>query len=129
MKTLLWLDDYRDPFDKNIDWLVFSPIGKDVNIIWVKSYQEFCNYLDNNSMPDAICFDHDLGQEVIGNFVEKNGYDCAKFLVEKSISTKGKLPKYASQSSNPVGRENIISYLDNFVKINPEYRPVDSSEQ
>ena len=31
-KTLLWLDDYRDPFDKKIDWMIFSPIGKDINI-------------------------------------------------------------------------------------------------
>ena len=34
-KTLLWLDDYRDPFDKKIDLMIFSPIGKDINIKWV----------------------------------------------------------------------------------------------
>lgn len=39
-KTLLWLDDVRDPFDEEIDWLVFSPIGKNVNIVWIKNYEE-----------------------------------------------------------------------------------------
>lgn len=26
MKTLLWVDDYRNPFEN--DWLNFSPIGR-----------------------------------------------------------------------------------------------------
>ena len=30
MKRLLWLDDYRNPLEN--DWLVFSPIGRDVEV-------------------------------------------------------------------------------------------------
>ena len=105
--------------------MVFSPIGRDCNIVWVKSYDEFCDYIKNNPMPDAICFDHDLGTEGNWRTFEENGYAAAKFLVNEIIGTKRRLPIYASQSSNPVGRENIISYLNNFVKTNPEYRPVD----
>ena len=30
-KTLIWLDDVRDPLTN--DWLVFSPIGRDVNVV------------------------------------------------------------------------------------------------
>lgn len=128
--TLLWLDDYRDPLDQNVDWMIFSPIGRDVDIVWVKSYDEFCTYLDNNPMPDGICFDHDLGDEqsyvnISANEIthEKTGYSAAKYLVEKCIGTHTRLPKFNSQSSNPVGRENIISYLNNFIKHNPDLSP------
>lgn len=43
MKRLLWLDDYRNPLEN--DWLVFSPIGRDVEISWIKSYQEFASWI------------------------------------------------------------------------------------
>lgn len=31
MKTLLWVDDYRNPFEN--DWLNFNPIGRNCNVI------------------------------------------------------------------------------------------------
>lgn len=108
MKTLLWLDDYRDP--RKDDWeKVFSPIGSTNNIVWVKSYEEFIHYIINNSLPDGICFDHDLGEE-------KTGYDCAKWLVDYCMDNNLKLPVYAIQSANPVGKENISKLLINFIR-------------
>lgn len=63
MKKLLWLDDYRDPMEGQ--WLVFSPITlEDLEVYWVKSYQQFIDWIITNDLPDAICFDHDLGLEV-----------------------------------------------------------------
>lgn len=38
MKKLLWLDDFRDPLKD--DWLVFSQIGKECEVVWVKNYQD-----------------------------------------------------------------------------------------
>ncbi len=58
-KVLLWLDDYRNPFED--DWLNFSPIGKDCEVVWVKTYVGFCHWIMVNGLPDGICFDHDLG--------------------------------------------------------------------
>jgi len=107
MKTLLWLDDYRNPFED--DWLNFSPIGKNCRVVWVKSYQEFVDWVTINKTPDAICFDHDLGEE-------ETGYDCAKWLVEYCMDTNYILPRYAIQSANPVGRQNIDCLLKNFLK-------------
>lgn len=118
MKTLLWLDDCRDPY-ANPDWLVFSPIGKDVDVIWCKSYDEFVDYLNQHvPLPDAICFDHDLGDPMADDNGqnEKTGYDCAKFLVSMCQNMKLKLPAFNSQSSNPAGKERIISLLNNFKK-------------
>lgn len=112
MKTLLWLDDVRDPYDKTVDWLVFSPIGRDVKVIWLYDYQDFVEELLENGLPDGICFDHDLGD------CSYSGFDCAKFLVKYHQKYGGNFPKYALQSANPVGRENIDLYLKNYLKCN-----------
>ena len=40
-KTLLWLDDCRNPLDEKVDWMVFSPIGRDVNVVWIQYVDEF----------------------------------------------------------------------------------------
>lgn len=105
-KKLLWLDDYRNPYEN--DWLIFSPIGKDVDVIWLKSYNEFIEYIEQNGIPDGICFDHDLGEE-------KTGYDCAKWLVEYCMDNGLSIPKWNVQSSNPVGKDNINGLLNNFL--------------
>ena len=108
MKKLLWLDDYRNPFEN--DWIVFSPIDKPFDVIWIKSYSEFVNWIQQNGLPDGICFDHDLGEE-------KTGYDCAKWLVEYCLDNKQRPPKYNIQSANPVGKENISGLFKSFLKI------------
>lgn len=74
MKKLLWLDDARDPFshEENApDWLIFSPIERPFETIWVKSYREFIEYIAKNGLPDAICFDHDLGLDVAKEKIAK----------------------------------------------------------
>ena len=109
-KTLIWLDDMRNPNDPQWDsWLdIRSPIGRiGVDIIWVKSFKEFKLYLLNNPWPDAICFDHDLGEG-------PSGYDSAKYIIDRCIEENLPLPLFCSQSSNPVGKENIIKLLTNF---------------
>lgn len=128
-KTLLWLDDYRDPFSKKIDWMIFSPIGRDVETIWVTSYQEFIDWIMINDLPDAICFDHDLSDYQMHRCVypelyegiempenEKTGYDCAKWLIEYCLDRNIDIPKYNIQSANSVGKENIKGLLENYKK-------------
>lgn len=103
-KILLWVDDARNPFED--DWLNFSPIGRNCLVIWAQSYQEAIQFLEKD-WPDAICLDHDLGEE-------ESGYDIAKYIVNRCIDEGKKLPEFASQSANPVGRENIITLLSNY---------------
>ena len=129
-KKLLWLDDARDPFEN--DWLDFSPIGKDVDVYWAMNYQEFVDYIMSCGLPDAICFDHDLGipkqlelraggkskkesRRITAN--DENGCDCAKWLCMYCLKLKLKLPLYAIQSSNPAGKENIKSVLETYKKL------------
>ena len=110
--TLLWIDDLRDP--NTGTWVHdYSPIGTHVNVVWVKSYKECVRYIENNGMPDAVCFDHDLGET---GHSEKTGYDCAKFIVKYCEENDMDIPDFEIQSSNPVGRENINSYMNNWHK-------------
>ena len=132
-KKLLWLDDYRDPFDTEEDWLVYSPLEKPYEVIWVKSYNEFTEWINKNGLPDGICFDHDLADEhyrpsmyaedkhysnyyTDGTFKEKTGFDCAKWLVGYCIDNNYDLPKFNCQSANPVGKDNIIGILKSYLK-------------
>jgi hypothetical protein len=124
MKTLLWLDDIRNPHED--DWLIFSPI-ENPNVTWVKSYKEFTTWIEFFGLPDAICFDHDLGDNFevrantdVGDWfdIEENreytGYDCAKWLVNYCLDNDLDLPLYNIQSANPVGKENIDRLLKQF---------------
>ena len=133
MKKLLWLDDYRNPFE--MDWLTYSPISQPFETIWVKSYKEFTDWITLNGLPDAICFDHDLAKEhydvyhntdytleeyYLTNDREMTGYDAAKWLVEYCLDNDLNLPPFNVQSANPAGRKNIEGLLIRFNKFRDE---------
>lgn len=99
--TCIWLDDFRVP-DKAFNVCY--------NIIWLKNYSDFCNYINTNGIPDHIAFDHDLGEE-------KTGYDCAKYLVNYCASHNIDIPTFSIQSSNPVGRDNIKQLLNRYHQV------------
>lgn len=117
----VWVDDERDPngyylgdSTNIISWskayIGSFGIKENVTVVWCKNYNEFVSFIQNNGIPLAICFDHDLGYG-------KSGKDCANWLVNYCLDNKVNLPKYyASQSSNPSGKVNILSLLDNFKK-------------
>ncbi len=112
MKKLLWLDDIRNPIED--DWLSFSPIEQPFEVTWVKSYYEFVEWVKENGLPDAICFDHDLGDNREEEI--KSGMDCAKWLVEYCLDNNLKLPKWNIQSANPAGKDNINGLFLSFIK-------------
>lgn len=131
-KTLLWLDDYRDPKDSGFLAKFcpeFEKFRKDV--IWVKSYDEFKGWITAHGLPDKISFDHDLADEHYApqhrfddyhtwsdeqNFQEKTGMDCAKWLVDYCMDNEKELPSWSCHSANPSGVENITKLLINFMK-------------
>lgn len=111
---LLWLDDIRDP--KRGDWLFsYAPefAYGDGEVIWVKNYDDFVNWVEKNGLPDMICFDHDLADN---NSNEKTGYDAAKWLVDYCMTNNLSIPNFNIQSANPVGKDNIKYLLINYQK-------------
>lgn len=98
----MWLDDFRPPM-----------IVPTETIAWAKTYDEFVAQVKafGKDISDCIVhFDHDLGEG-------KDGYDCAKFLINHCIDNGYDVPDHDIQSVNPVGRENIESLFNTYNKI------------
>lgn len=129
MKTLLWLDDSRNPF-LNVEGKVPEGCAK---IIWARNYDEFTELIELFGLPDVISFDHDLGDvpdplDFWNNYGEKaayiegsewrekTGYDCAKWLVAYCEDREHTIPRCYIHSGNNVGSDNIKACINNFIK-------------
>lgn len=117
MMYKLFIDDERLP--KSVNW-VEMPLGP-----WIiaRNHDDFVKYIMQHGLPSFVSFDHDLGLEhyVTGNpnydkYKEKTGYDCAKWLVEYCMNNNLEFPDYQVHSMNPIGRENIRSYIESYKK-------------
>ena len=121
MNKKLFLDDIRDP--KDVMYYIQN------NIYWqdwfiVRDYDEFVLWIESNGLPDLISFDHDLADEhythptdiVNYPYKEKTGFECAKWLVEYCEDNELKLPECMVHSANPIGADNINTYLKNVKK-------------
>lgn len=129
-KTLLWLDDMRDPVE-NKEGKV--PYGFDT-IEWVKDYASFVEYIKYNDMPYMISFDHDLAKEHYtpekywhdyegslkyqlgkrSTHKNKTGADCASWLVNYCHDNNIELPVCVVHSANPVGCDWIKYELSKY---------------
>ena len=106
----LYLDDVRIPQTEG--WTI------------VRNYDDFVKWVEENGLPDVVSFDHDLAEVHYDpstwrqSFVyhEKTGYDAAKWICEYCWGNGLPLPDWNVHSANPVGRDNIISLLQNFQK-------------
>lgn len=105
LKTLLWVDDRINPMERKMDWLGYSPVGREVKVVWIKSYTEFKLWLELNGKPDGVCFDYNLGIDA------PTGYECAKYLIEFCRRNKLKLPSWSSQCTNPSEKAKINRLL------------------
>ena len=119
---ILWLDDMRNPRQylsakKNTDTFIRNKNFYDglmnktnIDFVWVKSFDEFCNYIIKNGLPEFVSFDHDLGKGL------PKGLDCAKWLVEYCRKHKINLPKFYVHSANPNGQREINALLNRNVR-------------
>ncbi len=118
-KRLLFLDDIRYPIDAYHYTKQDIFLRKDWHI--VRNHEQFVNRILEKELPEMISFDHDLADQHYTDqgsqeYVEKTGYDCAKWLVEYCMDNDVDLPKFYCHSMNPVGKNNIESLLNNFKK-------------
>lgn len=96
--------------------------------ILVRNYDEFKTCIENEGIPNFVSYDHDLsdyhykaaselhndGMINYDLYTEKTGYHCAKWLVDKCINENIKHPPYTVHSMNPIGKANIISYIESY---------------
>lgn len=119
-KRLLFLDDIRYPIEAYHYTQQDIFLRSDWHI--VRNYEQFVNRILEKGLPEMISFDHDFADEHYlkqnsQEFVEKTGYDCAKWLVEYCMDHYLDLPKFYCHSMNPVGKENILNLLQNFKEL------------
>ena len=126
----LFLDDGRQP--KDVKWLELPPL----HWVVVKDYDQFVKTVTERGVPTTVSFDHDLADEhyeeytrahdplLIGkrefkyeNCKEKTGYHCAVFLAEFCIRYKVAIPTYYIHTLNPIGKQNILSVMENARKV------------
>lgn len=97
----LFLDDIRVPKDE-YDYVA-------------RSYSDAVHIVRTlKRIPNFISFDHDLGDTD-----ELSGYDFAKWLVSVDLDGQYLFPSDFSfnvHSANPVGAENILSLLNNYLR-------------
>ncbi len=122
----LFLDDIRVPYD--VFKMTINPIFEN-NEDWVivRDYYQFIDYIKKYGLPEFISFDHDLSYEhyleenqsdiEYETLIEKTGYDASKWLVDYCMENDVEIPNYYVHSANPVGKQNIESYLENAKKV------------
>lgn len=125
MSYYLMLDDIRSMSDVR----KYTKLPDVPNEHWVvvRSYNEFVDTINKLGLPTFVSFDHDIASSHYGDglhgdainydkYKEKTGLHCAKTLVEYCIYNKLKFPDYQVHSMNPVGKQNIISYIESYNK-------------
>lgn len=101
MKYSMFLDDIRDA----------EKYYPGQGMVVCRDYKSACEYVEKHGIPEFVSFDHDLGDLSID---EKTGYSFAKFLIDYMFEHNLKEPfEYFVHSSNPVGKVNIETYLNN----------------
>ena len=125
MSYYLLLDDIRKISD--VRKYCTLPNIPDNEWILVRSYNEFVTMINKLGIPKFVTYDHDLSDFHYGHglrgdvipydsYKEKTGYDAARYLVNECMTKGVKHPQYVVHSMNPVGKANIINYVESYNK-------------
>lgn len=112
----LILDDIRT------EVMCFQATGNTIYLkeswIIVRSYDEFCEFIKTNELPELISFDHDLADyEIEGDKdSERTGKDCLQFLIDFIMDNNLEIPNILVHSSNTPGSIRIQGLYDSYKK-------------
>ena len=113
-KELLFLDDERDFED--VTWINYPTMYTKIHVVRnLKDFVEFVLNIDDFSKFD-ISLDHDI-QDFNEDGSENTGYTCVHKLVDYACDNKEidiSKSTYIVHSQNPIGRENILKYVEGF---------------
>lgn len=113
MKWNLFIDDERVPLDVTWGSWQEQAAYRDNEWFIARDWQDVLNLIKSFGMPSLISFDHDLGDNS-----EFNGYEISKKITDMILDAEYKLPNnfwFMVHSKNPVGAENIRTYMNNFI--------------
>jgi hypothetical protein len=126
MSYYLFLDDIRMPADAgNYMYPVeLRTLYRTKEWVIVRNYKDFVETVLSQGIPEMVSFDHDLALihydpstwKESFSYQEETGLDCAKWLCDYCQENNLPLPQYLVHSANPVGKENIVVYLERFKK-------------
>lgn len=100
MTWKLYLDDVRDPKDPE-NWVVIR-----------SSIMAVIACTERKELPEFMSLDHDLGDDDNTMRFLKELY----YIWESQGADPEKIPKYIVHSANPIGTENIISFMESWKK-------------
>ena len=108
MSYNLFIDDERVPYNPS-EWVV------------VRTSQEAIKYVEVHGMPQRLTLDHDLGMiSALSDendktyIVEDTVMIFLKWLSRTYWDGEAAIPEYTVHSANPVGRNNIQSYMESW---------------
>jgi hypothetical protein len=134
MSYKLFIDDDRLP--KNcVSWMKGRTDDPSIYLrddwVVVRDLAEMVKVITERGLPEFVSFDHDLGKNNVKKLIaqgfskrkarkiatfEISGMHCASFLETVCRMMQQPLPKYAVHSLNPVGTENLLTFLRNAEK-------------
>lgn len=112
MTYRLFIDDERVPMDVTWGTWQDQALYRDGDWVIARNWNEVLELIVSFGFPQMISFDHDLGDG------EKSGYEIAQKLCDM-IMDGVEVPlgfQFFIHSKNPVGAENIRSYMSSFLK-------------
>jgi hypothetical protein len=102
----LWLDDKINPrrYYKKAKFFTNT-------VVWVNSYTQFVDHIKTNGIPEYVSFDYDLSNNNIDN---KNGYDCAVWLIKYCIKNNIEIPEWDVHCEEEHYKNHIKNLFKNY---------------
>jgi hypothetical protein len=108
MEYILWIDDIKNPRYMTLHKSIFT--GNEI-VVWARDIEQAQFYVLMYGLPQEMYLDHDLGEvDTIMSFL--------KWLKDQCDWP----PPYQIISANPIGAQNIQSFMDSWVKTKAEER-------
>lgn len=103
MTYRLFLDDERFPAGDESEWII------------ARTCADACRIVEEKGCPAFISFDHDLGDG-------PTGMDFARWFANYVLDNDICLTDfdYYVHSQNPVGRDNILSFIGGLIRVREE---------
>jgi hypothetical protein len=110
----LFLDDERELSyigERGLEWRVVRTVNEAIRLV------------EHYGMPVEMSLDHDLGMvdDMHGNIVASTTMDFLKWLQQWWDETgKPRVPDFQAHTSNPVGAQNIRSFMQSWLRVAEE---------